>query len=375
MRNMQRLLVFPAWEDNPYINLLNLAARAYGYQQLGATTHPTLLKRLDGLSSGDVFQLHWTQAISQTAPSAEAARARLRTFTRALERAQQRGAKIVWTIHNRLPHELRFHDVEVGLLRTLAARADAIHVMSSGTTAFMADICELPPDRVHVIPHPSYLGVYGPPTTDERRTDARAALGVSPDQYAVLAFGQIRGYKGLDVLIAAMTRLADEGMPVKLLIAGSAKEDMRSAIGALIPDDLPAVVSFDFVDDSEVHRWFDAADVAVFPYRAILNSGSTHLAATFGVPVVLPGEPHLREQFRTHPWVRFYGPAEGASSLSAVLRERPRREEYLREMEDFATTVSPWHISQQYLRLLQGLSRPAVPAATLESAPMDGVIE
>ena len=43
-----------------------------------------------------------------------------------------------------------------------------------------------------------------------------------------------------------------------------------------------------FIDEMELQLFFRAADVAAFPYRSILTSGSLLMALSFGVPVVIP---------------------------------------------------------------------------------------
>ena len=47
---------------------------------------------------------------------------RVRRLDRALRGVRSRGGKLVWTVHNRLPHELTFRELEIRLLRVIAER-------------------------------------------------------------------------------------------------------------------------------------------------------------------------------------------------------------------------------------------------------------
>ncbi|GLJ61150.1 hypothetical protein GCM10017576_12790 [Microbacterium barkeri] len=357
MKNAGTVLVFPTWPENPYLNLLELAARAAGYRFRGATTHAELLHALPALPRGGVVHVHWTTPLVQEAADEADARDRLRRLLAALRDARRRGVRIIWTLHNRLPHELRFREAEIALYRGLADLADVVHVMAPDTAAVVADVVALDPARIRVIPHPSYEGIYD---AGVGRTAARASFDLAERDRAVLFLGQIRPYKGVDALVEAATAAGDD---IVLLLAGVVKEQSEEEVAALLPDGLRAHTQFSFVPDGDLARWFRAADVAVFPYRAILNSGSVHLAATFRVPVVLPDEPHLREQFGDERWVAFFDTARSAASIAELLRDR---ELFAgvgeRDFARFTAGISPWRTASAYRRLLDELSAAPSPA-------------
>ncbi|WJX99740.1 glycosyltransferase [Curtobacterium sp. 458] len=345
------LVVFPAYRDNPYLNLMLLAPRAAGWNVVETLRLEQLEGHLGHLGAGDVFHMHWTSPIVQRADDDhEAARARLDRFRAAVDAARSRGARLVWTIHNVLPHDARHLDLELELDRYLAATADVVHVMNSDTPAAVSEYYQLDPSRVVRIPHPSYQGVY--PATSSR-DDARDALGLAPDDRAVLAFGQMRPYKGLDLLIEAVRTLAPAERPV-LLLAGRTSDEDRATIDTMLGDDLRAVREHDHVEDVDVQRWFRAADLAVFPYRRVLNSGALHLAASFEVPAVLPDEPHLRAEFGGEGWVRWFDPADAVRALAGVLAEPVGAAE---GAAGFSRRQAPFGRSREYAGLLDAVTR------------------
>ncbi|WP_156760943.1 glycosyltransferase [Microbacterium karelineae] len=355
MRSGPRVLVFPAYLNNAFLNLLQLSAAADGFRVESARSYDELISGAATLDTGDVLHVHWTTPIVQQAQSEPDARRRLHQVATMLDRLQERGAKLVWTVHNRLPHELTFHDLEVQLMRLIAERADAIHIMAPHTPEAIADVTTLDPAKLRRIPHPSYEGVYD---TSVTRADARASFGIAPDATSVLFLGQIRPYKGVGALAAAATAAnAARDDELVLMLAGAVKEMPRAEFEASLPDGLRTITHLEFVDDADIARWFRAADVACFPYRAILNSGSVHLAATFHVPVILPRDPGLVAQFGGERWVAFFDPADPKGSIAELLADPalfagvgPA------DFEAFLTPIAPWEVSRDYSALLRSLT-------------------
>lgn len=345
------LAVFPAYRDNPYLNLMLLAPRARGWNVLESLRLEQLEQHLDRLGTGDVFHMHWTSPIVQRHDDdLDEAQARLDRFRTAVDAARTRGARLVWTIHNVLPHDARHLELELDLNRYLAGAADVVHVMNRDTPTAVSSYYELDPEKVVHLPHPSYQGVYPDSVS---REEARASLGLTDRDHAVLAFGQMRPYKGIDVLVEAVRRTKPSERPV-LLLAGRTTSDDRDEIDRLLGDDVRAVREHDQVEDIDVQRWFRAADTAVFPYRRVLNSGVLHLAASFGVPSVLPDEPHLRAEFGDEAWVRWFDAGDAAESLRVALAVPAPG---VAEAAEFSRRLAPFALSRRYAELLDAVQR------------------
>ncbi len=347
-----RVLVFPGRMSNRYLKLLHQAPADAGIEML-----PARLKHLDSdgdlLRRGDVFHIHWTQPIAQDRDSEDEAWASVAAFMRFVERMRSTGVRVVWTVHNHLPHQMRYLEPELELCQFIADRADRIHIRSVETPQAVEDLYHLPPERLKYIPHPSYQGVHDASVSRGR---AKEMLGLAHDEATVLYFGRMQAYKGVDTLLEAIALMNERGTTAPtLLLAGRPKPSAEQVrIEEMLPTGSRVVTHFEFVDDEDIPTWFGAADVAVFPFRTILNSGTVHLAATLGVPVVLPGEPHLRSQFRDEPWVRFFDPEAAAASLADVLAH-PDETDHSGSMARFSDRVAPEKVSQQYLDLLREL--------------------
>lgn len=196
------------------------------------------------------------------------------------------GIRIVWTVHNTLPHEPETaNDL---LVTRLLARLAARTIVHSEST--VRELGELGADtaRVMVIPHGSYVGRYR--AVD--RADARRALGLPESSRVVMFFGQIRPYKGVDDLLEAWPRVAGprdghEGSAF-LLVTGKCDDLAQRQRIAQATAALGGRFDEGYASDEALARYFAAADVVVLPFRTVTTSGSALLAMSLGRTVVAP---------------------------------------------------------------------------------------
>jgi len=143
-------------------------------------------------------------------------------------------------------------------------------------------------EKVTVIPY----GINNAaPSTCLTAQDARRKLGLHSNEKAILYFGAIKPYKGLEYLVTAFHNIAARG-EYRLIIAGERKkgcEEYWRAIEQAIerdPSRNKVLQKIEFIPDAEIETYFKAADVAVLPYTDIFQSGILFLAYTFGLPVI-----------------------------------------------------------------------------------------
>ena len=132
------------------------------------------------------------------------------------------------------------------------------------------------------IPHGSYVGVYPNNISQE---EARKKLGLREDKFIYLFLGQIRDYKGVDVLLDAYSRVRTEN--TILVIAGVCRDpELRKLLNNSADDS--TVWHDGLVSDDVLQNYFNAVDVAVLPFKKIITSGSALLALSFGKAVIIP---------------------------------------------------------------------------------------
>jgi glycosyltransferase involved in cell wall biosynthesis len=159
---------------------------------------------------------------------------------------------------------------------------------------------------------------------------------VADHHKTLLFFGIISPYKGLDILIAALSLLRRKENDWRLIIAGSVKKghhEYWADIESIIEQhDLNDTImrAIEFIPDEKVEQYFKAADVAILPYRHIFQSGVLLLAYNFGLPVIAADVGALRESI-----------VEGETGF-VCQPENP---------EDLARTISAYFGSDVYKKL------------------------
>lgn len=185
-------------------------------------------------------------------------------------------------------HDVRTHEDNPWegwtVWRTLAA-ADAIVVH----TRESADVVtrRLGANRIVALIHHGDYAFFEHGATG--RAAARASLGLPPGAKLLLAFGAIRPYKGIGELIAALPEIRRHEPEAHLVIAGpllvGTEAEYRAAIeGAAVGPHVTLRAAY--VPHAQVAAYFRAADVAVFNYRDVTDSGAFRIAASLGTPIV-----------------------------------------------------------------------------------------
>lgn len=261
---------------NPYQVLMFRALEEQGCTVLGyGGRSRSLAKRLIlERPKADILHLHWIdRAVTQG--SMLHALASMTLFYITLSAFRLQGRRIFWTVHNLTNHDKSRVALERFHARVVARFADRIlvHGVSAKDPVIAALNCR--PDKIAVVFHGNYDGAFPSKPFAEGHDGRR-----------FLFFGQIKRYKGADVLARLFQTL--EG-PHRLHIAGKVSDpDLQAELEQLSAADPRISSDFSFVSDAELERLLEWADVIVLPYRDIFTSGSLLLALTAGRPVVAP---------------------------------------------------------------------------------------
>ena len=302
---------------------------------------------------GRVLHLHWLDRVVQEAGRLDLAIERLDAFRRVILDLKSRGVRVVWTVHNVLPHQVRYYFLELQLCQFVAEQADAIHVMAGNTAALAAPYFRLPPEKIVRLDHPSYDGAY-PVVLD--RDLARAQLGLSSGEICLLFFGLIREYKGVGRLLDAFATIAGQDARLRLDVVGRVDPPHTEEFVERLQHSPQVRAHLGFVPNDLVQRYLLAADIAVLPFERALNSGSLALAATFGLPVVVPGSPAFAD-LAGRPMVETFAPGDTASLAEALWRARTSltRPEAREDARAYAAERDPDTISPRLAREVLGI--------------------
>lgn len=188
---------------------------------------------------------------------------------------KNRHTRIVSILDNVIPHEHRFGDKM--FVRYFIRPVDGFVAMSKSV---LSDLRLFTKDKpAEFCPHPLY-DHYGQRL---ERNEALQLLNLDPNCRYVLFFGFIRTYKGLDLLLDAFADQWLRQSNVKLIVAGEFYGDpapyMQQIENLGIANKV--VLCTDFIPDSEVNRYFSAADIVAQPYKTATQSGVTQIAFHF----------------------------------------------------------------------------------------------
>ncbi|MGM9785248.1 MAG: glycosyltransferase [Candidatus Cryptobacteroides sp.] len=201
-------------------------------------------------------------------------------------RKMRKHCKVISILDNVVPHEQRFFDTP--LTKYFLTGSDGCITLCE---AVSKDLLRLKPDaRYSVIQHPlySHFGSRMP------REEAERQLGLKHGKKNLLFFGLIREYKGLDILLEAFSSLPDD---FQLIIAGEpygSFDKYQKIIDSMEGKDRISM-TLKYIRDSEVTRYFSAADLAVLPYRSATQSGISSVSYHFEVPMIVTDVGGLKE--------------------------------------------------------------------------------
>ncbi len=190
-------------------------------------------------------------------------------------------SKVICIADNIIPHEKRLGDNP--FTKYFIKPVDAFVTMSRKV---MADLRLFDKQKPAVfVAHPLYDN-FGEPVL---KSEARSVLGLSQDQKIILFFGFIRPYKGLGLLLEAMSDERIKAAGIRLLVAGEFYEESQPYLDQIknlgITDTV--ILKTEFIPDSQVRYYLCAADLVVQPYKHATQSGVTPLAYHFEKPMIV----------------------------------------------------------------------------------------
>jgi len=320
----RRIASFARAPRNPYVRLLYAHLAAQGFE-VDKDPRFSLLWLLRSRSRIGFLHFHWPESLYLYARGPMRlrpflSRMKLGLFAARLAAARLLGYRLVWTVHQVLPHESRDPGAERRGARLLA-RACHLLIAHDRWTADQTRTLVRSRKQVVVVPHGSYIGVY---PRGRSRSDVRRELGLPTEAFVFLCFGELRAYKEIELLLAAFSAAS---LPRgRLVIGGNPKiPSVGSAVTAAASNDPRIVTLLGFVPDERVAELFAACDAAVLSRGDGGTSGSLVLALSMGLPVVAANVPTVRELTRDGAagWLfRPHDPSSLASAFECAAADR-----------------------------------------------------
>ena len=322
-------------DQNPHASLWNKTARILSYY--------SKLIRYAATAKPKIFHILWNNKFLH--------------FDRTLLTYYYKllGKKVVLTVHNVNTERRDNKDSAFNrfTLRVQYRLADHLFVHTEKMKEELIDEFGAQAGRISVIP----LGINNfAPQTNLTSAEAKRRLGIRTDEKAILFFGRITPYKGLEMLVEAFQKGLPSADTYRLMIAGRPEEATEAGYWFPIRETLRADVQkgrvllrAEHIPDAETEVYFKAADVLVLPYRDIYQSGILFLGYSFGLPALAANVGSLKEEMvegRTGFLFQPEDPADLAAAIekyfaSDLYRDLSRRRQ---EIQDYARRGHDWNI-------------------------------
>lgn len=270
---------------------------------------------------------------------------------------------IVVTMHTVLPHpDGHFREVTQQLLD----EASAIVVLTHAAVPLITNNYDLPPERIHVIPHgiPNFTRK----EAIRRRTKKLLNLGERP---LLSTFGLIGPSKAIEYVIQALPRVVEHHPEVLYLVIGETHPHIRQREGESYRNSLVEMardlgvqrqVRFNnrFLSNSELIRYLAATDVYIMAYlnKDQIVSGTLAYAVGCGKAVIATPFVYAEEMLADGRGiiVPFKDPDAIAVGVNSLLDDRRK----LLHMEErayrFSRSMTWPNVARAYLELFRYVS-------------------
>lgn len=197
------------------------------------------------------------------------------------------GIKIVYTIHNKQQHDVKYSDLNQRLMEKLVKESNAIvSLCTEGKELIAKRYGNNAEAKTYVVPHPNYCTIANYKNEYELN-EIRQKVGAD-DRILCTFLGAISPYKNIELIIRAANELKDK--KILFLIAGNSKNSEYVDSLKKMSTANNIVWDIRFVPEDEAEGYIEASDLILLPYnkKSSLNSGSVFLAMTLGKTCVVP---------------------------------------------------------------------------------------
>ena len=275
-----------------------------------------------------------------------------------VEFCRRRGSKIVLTVHDLLPHDTG--EAHKAAFDELYRTVDAIICHSESIRTRLGAEFSVPGDKVSVIPHGPFFYDLSPGGSQ----DALRDFQLDPGQLLVLWQGIIFPYKGIDLLLRAWQQVEKKSENACLVIAGTGAPDLLEQIRGQVAElGLKRVkLHFRFISTEELVALYRAADVVVYPYRAITTSGALATGLALGKTIVATDLPVFRELLTDRENALLVPPQDSAAlgaALVELMRDAALRERLAEQVRAMNFGDESWlSIAKKTLAVYEGVVEP-----------------
>ncbi len=265
-----------------------------------------------------------------------------------LRYCRARGAKIVLTVHDLLPHDTA--EKHQALFRQLYHFVDGLICHSASIKTRLIAEFEIHPARISVIPHGPFF--YDLPV--QHIHPILTHLGVPENVPLVLWQGLVFPYKGVDLLLNAWKQVEEVNDAAYLVVAGTGDPALLAALRqqAAALQLKRVCLHQKFITTEELAALYHRAEIVVYPYRAITTSGALATGLAFGKTILATDLPVFRELLVNGVSASLVAPEKNVLSgaLISLLSDSELRKSFSDKIKEMHFGESSWQtIAEQTL--------------------------
>lgn len=266
--------------SNPYQHLLSTALSYQGVNVTHLKAMPTLAWLFQQRNTIQIIHLHWLSGLYMRRLLTPL---QLVSFLGKLLLAQCLGYRIVWTVHNILPHKLPYPPMHHFVRRFVMRHADEV---IAHCEFGQQEITRLFPRKkaVHIVAIGSYSNVYPFRVSREK---ARQHLNIPDLSFVYLFLGNIETYKGIETFAEIFHQSADAN-DIALIAGRDRAPALVTHLKVAASKDARFRIHAGFIPDDEIQLFIRSADVMVLPFKEILTSSSIITGMSYGLPIIAP---------------------------------------------------------------------------------------
>jgi len=286
-----KVLAFPKsknYKSNPYNKLLYDDMNKISEFEVDEFSIKNLLTK-----KYNVIHIHWPEYFLNSHYVLKAFLYNIIFLLGGLYLQRKLGCKVVWTVHNIVPHEIKYKSLSNIFWRYFPRLVDGAISLSKENQKIAANsISGFNSLKVKkIIYHGLYDSVY---LNSMSKSNCRKLLSLNDSDKVVLILGQIKKYKNVESLVNVFNEYNLDGK-YKLIIAGKFEsEEYYNYVKSSIKSD-NIIIHNKFIPDDEVQIYYNSADLSVIPFKNIFNSGSMLLSVSFNCKVLVPHSPAFSE--------------------------------------------------------------------------------
>jgi len=189
--------------------------------------------------------------------------------------------KIIWTVHDPLPHEQIF-DNDLVAAKMLLNNCSSLIALNKHSLQHLQ--IENNNSKIVLIPEGPLIM-----STTKEKLEHRNYLKVAPTKKLIVLAGYLQSYKGITSLLEGAFTLPSA---FAIRVAGSAgaqyQKELELILFKLKSQNIDVDITFNRLTDDEYGGYLKSADFICIPFKEINNSGSINSALCSGVPVIIP---------------------------------------------------------------------------------------